>query len=94
MLFEAPELDELDLAVIQEIDRYRRDMRFALREPKRWTGQLRRNLLAKAIQGSNSIEGYDIDDDDAVAAFDEEDPLTADAATWAEIIRKSGFQPQ
>lgn len=86
MLFRTPELDPLDLAVIAEIDRHRRDMRFALREPKRWTGQLRRNLLAKAIQGSNSIEGYDVDDDDAVAAVDEEEPLTADEATWAEIL--------
>jgi Fic family protein len=86
VLFRPPELDALDLAVIAEIDRHRRDMRFALREPKRWTGQLRRNLLAKAIQGSNSIEGYDVDDDDAVAAVDQEEPLTADEATWAEIL--------
>lgn len=85
MLFQTPDLDEVDLSVIADIDRYRQDMRFALREPKRWTGQLRRNLLAKAIQGSNSIEGYDVTDEDAVAAVEEEDPLTADKATWAEI---------
>lgn len=85
MLFSRPELDDLDVAVMSEIDTFRRDMRFALREPKRWSGQLRRNLLAKAIQGSNSIEGYDVSDEDAVAAVEEEDPLTADEATWAEI---------
>lgn len=85
MIFQTPDLAEVDLSVIADIDRYRRDMRFALREPKRWTGQLRRNLLAKAIQGSNSIEGYDVTDEDAVAAVDEDDPLTADEATWAEI---------
>lgn len=85
MLFQTPDLDEVDLGVIADIDRYRQDMRFALREPKRWTGQLRRNLLAKAIQGSNSIEGYDVTDEDAVAAVEEDDPLTADEATWAEI---------
>lgn len=85
MLFSTPDLDEVDLDVIAQIERYRVDMRFALREPRRWTGQLRRNLLAKAIQGSNSIEGYDVDDDDAVAAVEEESPLTADDATWAEI---------
>lgn len=85
MLFRTPGLDDLDRQVIAEIDTFRRDMRFALREPRRWTGQLRRNLLAKAIQGSNSIEGYDVSDEDAVAAVDEEEPLSADDATWAEI---------
>lgn len=86
MLFGTPDLDDLDLDVIAQIDRFRDQMRFALREPRRWTGQLRRNLLAKAIQGSNSIEGYDVSDDDAVAAVEEEEPLTADDATWAEIL--------
>lgn len=85
MLFVTPQLDDLDLRVAAEIDQYRRDMRYALREPKRWTGQLRRNLLAKAIQGSNSIEGYDVSDEDAVAAVEEDEPLSADQATWAEI---------
>lgn len=85
MLFATPPLDDLDEAVIAEIESYRETMRFALHEPKRWTGQLRRNLLAKAIQGSNSIEGYEVSDEDAVAAVEEEEPLTADDATWAEI---------
>ena len=85
MLFETPELSDLDLEIVSEIEQYRRDMRYALREPRRWTGQLRRNLLAKAIQGSNSIEGYDVSDEDAVAAVEEEEPLGADEATWAEI---------
>lgn len=85
MLFSTPALDELDESAIADIDRFRQDMRFALRAPKRWTGQLRRNLLAKAIRGSNSIEGYDVSDEDAVAAVEEEEPLSADDATWAEI---------
>ncbi|BBG04895.1 MULTISPECIES: Fic family protein [Pseudonocardia] len=85
MLFQPPTLDDLDMQVIEQIDTFRKDMRYALREPRRWTGQLRRNLLAKAIQGSNSIEGYDVSDEDAVAAVEEEEPLSADEATWAEI---------
>ncbi|MCE7005338.1 Fic family protein [Kibdelosporangium philippinense] len=84
-VFQSPDLDETDRAVLSEIDQFRSEMRFALSEPKRWTGQLRRNLLAKAIQGSNSIEGYDVSDEDAVAAVEEEEPMTADQATWAEI---------
>lgn len=85
MLFATPQLDELDCQVLVEIDRFRHDMRYALREPRRWTGQLRRNLLAKAIQGSNSIEGYHVSDEDAVAAVEDEEPLSAGEATWAEI---------
>ncbi len=71
MLFSTPALDELDESAIADIDRFRRDMRFALREPKRWTGQPN-EPAAKAIQGSNSIEGYNVSDEDAVAAVEEE----------------------
>lgn len=42
-------------------------------------------MLARAIRGSNSIEGYVVDEDDAAAALDGEEPLSADARTWAEI---------
>lgn len=41
-------------------------------------------MLARAIRGSNSIEGYVVDEDDA-AALDDEEPLSADERTWAEI---------
>ena len=57
-----------------------------LRVPKRWNGLLRRTSTARAIQGSNTIEGYTVSDEDAVAAVDDEPPLTADEATWAEIV--------
>ena len=43
-------------------------------------------LLAEAIQGSNSIEGYDVNEDDAIAAVKDEGPLDADPQTWAEIV--------
>lgn len=41
-------------------------------------------MLARAIRDSNSIEGYVVDEDDA-AALDDEEPLSADERTWAEI---------
>jgi Fic family protein len=41
--------------------------------PKQWTGLLRRNLVARAIQGSNSIEGYNVDFDQAVAVVEGEE---------------------
>lgn len=86
MLFHAPELDPRDLTVIREIDQMRVVLRQDTHAPKKWTGVLRRNLLAKAIQGSNSIEGYDVNEDDAIAAVEDEEPLEADAQTWAEIL--------
>jgi len=41
--------------------------------------------MARAIRGSNSIEGYDVTLDDALAAVEEDEPLNADRRTWAEI---------
>jgi Fic family protein len=42
-------------------------------------------MLARAIRGSNSIEGYLVSEDDAAAALDNEEPLSADERTFAEI---------
>jgi len=42
-------------------------------------------MLARAIRGSNSIEGYVVAEDDAAAALDGDKPLSADEQTWAEI---------
>ncbi len=39
-----------------------------LRVPRRWNGLLRRTSTARAIQGSNTIEGYTVSEEDAVAA--------------------------
>jgi Fic family protein len=61
----------------------RRQLASVLRAPRRWQGGLRRTMLARAIRGSNSIEGYVVDEDDA--ALDDEEPLSADERTWAEI---------
>ncbi len=47
---------------------------------------LARNSLARAIRGSNSIEGYNVTVDDAIAAVEGEPPLDAAAETWEAII--------
>lgn len=85
MLYTTPDLGLDDVQVIDEIQRVRTQLIQVLRAPRRWDGALRRTSTAKAIQGSNTIEGYSITDQDAVAAVDDEPPLTADEATWAEI---------
>lgn len=87
MLFRAPRLDELEIRVVRRIERLRKSLSHQISSvPRRWTGLLRRNALARAIQGSNSIEGYNVTVDDAIAAAEGEEPLDANAATWAEIV--------
>lgn len=85
-LFATPDRDLEDQQIIDEIHGVRALLADVLRAPKRWNGLLRRTSTARAIQGSNTIEGYTVSDEDAVAAVDEEPPLTADEATWAEIV--------
>jgi Fic family protein len=85
ILYTAPSLTSEDEAVLGEIHRMRKDLRHVLRRPQRWEGGLRRSALARAIRGSNSIEGYEVAEDDAVAAIDGEDPISADEKTFLEI---------
>lgn len=85
-LFATPDPDLEDQQVIGEIHETRASLADYLRAPERWNGLLRRTSTARAIQGSNTIEGYTISDEDAVAAVDDEPPLSADEETWLEII--------
>lgn len=85
MLFSTPNLTLEDHQVLEAIHSMRTDLADVLRTPRRWEGSLRRSMLARAIRGSNSIEGYYVEVDDAVAALDDEEPLSADERTFAEI---------
>ncbi|MFT4086022.1 MAG: Fic family protein [Gordonia sp. (in: high G+C Gram-positive bacteria)] len=85
-LYQVPDIGPDDDSVIAEIHAIRAELAMVLRAPRRWTGGLRRHSAARAIQGSNTIEGYTVSHEDAVAAVDDEPPLTADEATWAEIL--------
>lgn len=59
----------------------REQLRDRVAEPQRWTGTLRRMTLARAVQGSNSIEGYNASLDDVVAAVEGEPTLDASEET-------------
>ena len=86
-LYQVPVLTPDDLAVIDMINGLRQRLRhYTQNNPQRWNGQLRRNAMARAIQGSNSIEGYHATMDDAIAAVDDEEPMDANEETWREII--------
>lgn len=81
MLFQAPQLSDHELAVIADVENLKRNLRWQLHEPRRWFGSLRRISMARAIQGSNSIEGFDAPLDDAAAVDLGEDPLDANQET-------------
>jgi Fic family protein len=86
MLFVPPTLTDDDSRVIGEINDLRQKLRVYLHQPRRWKGQMRRNLKARAVRGSNSIEGYDVSLDDALAIMEDEEPLDADRRTSLEIV--------
>jgi hypothetical protein len=80
MLHQVSHLPADFLRVVDLIDEMRLRLRFLLQQqPGRWTGLLRRSEFARAIQGSNSIEGFHVTVDDAVAAIEGEEPLMMSA---------------
>ena len=85
MLFHMPPLDEHEAVVCTRVGELRRALRGQVSEPRRWTGLLRRVASARAIQGSNSIEGLNVSLDDAVAAVGGGEPLDAPDDVWAAI---------
>jgi Fic family protein len=86
MIFTTPKLSPESLRMVDEIDSIRARLKYALATPMRWLGLLRRNTFARAIRGSNSIEGYNVTRDDAVAAVAGEEPISAEQETWKAIF--------
>lgn len=85
MLYQTPTLDDRDRRALDEIAAMRDALRHQLRPGAQWTGQLRRNLTARAIAGSNTIEGYAATVDDVEALLEGEQPVEASETTRAEI---------
>lgn len=85
-VFHAPDLASDERDVLGLIDKLREELRDRVAEPRRWNGSLRRMSFAKAVQGSNSIEGYDASLDDVVAAVDGEPTVGADSETEDALI--------
>jgi Fic family protein len=81
MVFQVPELREEELEVLDLLSTQRNQLRDRVAEPRRWSGTLRRMAFARAVQGSNSIEGYNASLDDVVAAVAGEPTLDAEEET-------------
>jgi Fic family protein len=86
-VFQTPELATEERGVLTLIDKLREELhRDRVAEPRRWNGSLRRMSFAKAVQGSNSIEGYDASLDDVVAAVDGEPTVSANPETEDALV--------
>ncbi|MDQ2946529.1 MAG: hypothetical protein M3Y27_11395 [Acidobacteriota bacterium] len=81
-----PALKREERKVIEDIDNIRQTLQYSLSSVPRWVGLLRRNTFARAIRGSNSIEGYNVTAEDAIAAVEGEEPLDAQRETWAAVV--------
>src|SRR5262249_55407708 len=86
MLFKANVLDDLELKVVREIERLRGQLSYLAGQPKVWRGLLRRNALARAVRGSNAVEGLNVTIDDAIAAILGEEPIDARDEAWRATV--------
>ena len=80
-VFATPSLRDEEEAVLDLITELRDELVPRVAEPRRWGGTLRKMSFARAVQASNSIEGYDASLDDVVAAVEGEPTLDADTET-------------
>jgi Fic family protein len=81
-VYRTPTVQPIEREVLRLIDGLRDQLRrYVDPEPRRWFGTLRRMSFARAVQASNSIEGYDASLDDVIAAVDGEPTLSADEET-------------
>ncbi len=80
-VYRTPTLDPIEIEVLRLIDDLRDDLRHRVAQPRRWLGTLRRTTFARAVQGSNSIEGYNASLDDVAAAVQGEPTLDASLET-------------
>lgn len=81
-VYRTPRLEPVEGEVLGMIETLRDRLRhYVDPEPRRWVGTLRRMSLARAVQASNSIEGYDASLDDVIATVDGEPTVGADEAT-------------
>ena len=87
MIFATPALDTEDRQVLELIHGIREQLRYTVAQaPNRWTGSLRRATFARALQGSNSIEGINADLSDAAAIVDDEKPETVEEETYKALL--------
>jgi hypothetical protein len=58
-----PSITAEDLAMLNAVEEIRLSLRHALARPRRWRGTLRRQAQARAVRGSDSVEGITVIED-------------------------------
>jgi Fic family protein len=86
VVFQTPPPSLKEEAALEKIEELRRQLRSYVAQPRRWVGQVRRVLGARAIQGSNSIEGFNVSVEDALAAGASEEPMEAAGEDWQAVV--------
>ncbi len=78
--------DQAELAlvegIVERIEGLERGVRYALEGGPPWWEFLRRSELAQAIAGSDSMAGYALSQEDAIAAVEGEQALESEANAW------------
>jgi hypothetical protein len=82
VIFQSPPLGFEEDAALSKIEALKDELRYYVAEPRRWVGSVRRVLDARAIQGSNSIEGINVSVEDALAALGGDEPTDATLPEW------------
>ncbi len=77
MIYEPPRLDGRDEQALANLDVLRGQLARYVYSPRRWFGTIRRAAFARAVQGSNSIEGINASVEDVAAMVADEPPLDA-----------------
>ena len=81
MIYQSPPLTPLDEQVLDEIRGCHDGLQSYLFRPRRWYGTLSRVMMARAVHGSTSIEGYHSTVAETAAVLDGEDVPHLDADT-------------
>ena len=90
MIFATPIPETKEAEVLAKIEELKRTLGYSVSAtPKRWYGLLRRITFARAVRGSNTIEGYDVALDDTIAAAEGEEPIDPKTEAWAAV---TGYQ--
>ncbi len=87
MIFRLDSIPDDDAVVVERINELIRQLKYATSDDRRhWAGVLIRSTFAPAIRGSNSVKGYKVTGDDAVAAVDNEEPLDEKTEDWSVVL--------
>ncbi len=82
MIHGYPKLESIDTDVLGIIREQRKQLKYQVGQaPLRWSGFVRKSTFARALRGSNSIEGINANLQEAFAIIDNERPETLEEET-------------